>query len=85
MYDFKTSMPAYRDAQKDINKKQQTVLDAIICLGTCNDHQIAEYLGWSINRVTPRRGELIEQGQIELAFKGKSFETGRNVNFWKVA
>lgn len=84
MYDFTTSMPAYKEAQKNINTKQQTVLDAISKLGICCDHQIAEYLGWPINRVTPRRGELVDHGLIEMAFRGKDFETGRTVNFWKL-
>jgi hypothetical protein len=83
MYDYQTSLPAYQVAQKNINKKQQTVLEAITELGTCCDHQIAEHLDWPINRVTPRRGELIEAGRIQFAFRGKDFETGRTVNFWK--
>ncbi len=83
MYDFSTSLPAYQEAQININKKQQAVLDAIHALGVCCDHQIAEYLGWPINRVTPRRGELIDAGLIEMSFRGKDFETNRTVNFWK--
>jgi hypothetical protein len=83
MYDYTTSLPAYQEAQKNINKKQQDVLHAIIKLGICSDHQIAEYLAWPINRVTPRRGELIENNRIQFAFRGKDFETGRTVNFWK--
>lgn len=83
MYDYTTSLPAYQEAQKNINKKQQDVLHAIIKLGICSDHQIAEYLAWPINRVTPRRGELVENSRIQFAFRGKDFETGRTVNFWK--
>jgi hypothetical protein len=84
MYDRQTSLPAYQEAKENIKTKQQTVLDAIICLGVCCDHQIAEYLGWAINRVTPRRKELVEAGRVECAYKGKDFETGRTVNFWQV-
>ena len=83
MYDFKTSKPAYEEAKISINKKQQFVYDAIIKLGVCNDHQIAEELGWPINRVTPRRGELFNDGKIDRAFRGKDFETGRTVNYWQ--
>lgn len=83
MYDFNTSMPAYLEALTNINEKQKKVLHAIHHLGVCNDHQIAEFLTWPINRVTPRRGELIDVGLIETAFRGKDFETGRTVNFWK--
>ena len=84
MYDRQTSLPAYQEAKENIKTKQQTVLDAIIFLGVCCDHQIAEYLGWAINRVTPRRKELVEAGRVECAYKGKDFETGRTVNFWQV-
>lgn len=83
MYDFTTSLPAYFEAMTNINEKQKKVLYAIQSLGICNDHQISEYLGWPINRVTPRRGELIDAGLIETAFRGRDFETGRTVNFWK--
>jgi hypothetical protein len=85
MYDYNTSLPAYEEAKKNINKKQQDVLDAIKHLGVCCDHQIAEHLDWPINRVTPRRGELIDNGLVHIAFRGKDFETGRTVNFWKVS
>jgi hypothetical protein len=35
--------------------------------------------------VTPRRGELVDAGKIHIAFRGKDFETGRTVNFWKIS
>jgi hypothetical protein len=83
MYDYQTSLPAYQVAKENINDKQQIVFNAIKQLGICSDHQIADHLGWAINRVTPRRGELLTTGKVELAFKGKDFETGRTVSFWK--
>jgi hypothetical protein len=85
MYDYQTSLPAYKEAKQNINNKQQDVLDAIEKLGVCCDHQIAEHLFWPINRVTPRRGELVDAGKIHIAFRGKDFETGRTVNFWKIS
>lgn len=85
MYDYNTSLPAYKEAQVNINAKQQVILDAVQKLGICCDHQIAEYLDWPINRVTPRRGELLDAKLIQQAFRGKDFETGRTVNFWKAS
>lgn len=82
MYDYTTSLPAYKEAQHNINDKQQQVLEAIKKMGICSDHQIADYLGWQINRVTPRRGELLKNGWIEFNYVGKDFETNRTVNFW---
>lgn len=83
MYDYQTSLPAYQEAIENIGAKQKAVLQAIEKLGVCCDHQIAEYLDWPINRVTPRRGELVDNGHVQIAFRGKDFETNRTVNFWK--
>jgi hypothetical protein len=83
MYDYQTSLPAFKEAQKTSNHKQQDVFNAIKKLGICSDHQIAEYLGWPINRVTPRRGELVISNKINFAFRSKDFDTGRSVNFWQ--
>jgi hypothetical protein len=84
MYDFETSLPAYQVAKENINDKQKIVFNTIKKLGVCSDHQIADFLGWAINRVTPRRGELYDTGKIIRAFRGKDFETGRTVSFWKI-
>lgn len=80
-YDFQTSYSAYKEPGKD--RCREIVLQAIKQLGVCNDKQIAEYLKWPINRVTPRRGELETAGKIEGAGKGKNSE-GRMVNWWRV-
>ena len=52
-------------------KSRRLVLQAIAALckqqGSCCDKQIADYLGWPINRVTPRRGELL-QTSLDRAF-----------------
>lgn len=84
MYDYQTSHPAYQEAKENNNDKQQKVFNAIRLLGVCSDHQIADHLGWAINRVTPRRGELSDNGKVLRAYRDKDFETGRTVSFWKV-
>jgi len=84
MYDYVTSLPAYKEAKENINDKQAKVYNAIRLLGVCSDHQIADHLGWAINRVTPRRGELSDSGKIIRAYRDKDFETGRTVSFWKI-
>jgi len=78
-----TSLEAYRSLE-NISNKQQIVLRAIKRLGTCCDRQIAEYLHWPINRVTPRRGEILDMGLVEDAGTRKDI-TNRTVTFWKVA
>ena len=84
MYDSLTSLPAYQVAKENINDKQKIIYNTIKKLGICSDHQIADFLGWTINRVTPRRGELHDSGKIIRAYRDKDFETGRTVSFWKI-
>lgn len=79
-YDFDTSYPAFKEPGKD--RCREIVLSAIRTLGVCCDKQIAEYLGWEINRVTGRRGELLIEDKIVCVGKWKSGK--RTVNWWKV-
>ena len=66
MYDFQTSLPAYTVAKETLNKTQETVYHTIRKMGVCCDSQIANFIGWPINRVTPRRGELLTNGKIKM-------------------
>lgn len=81
MYDYKTSYPAYKEPGKD--QCRGIVLAAVRTLGECNDKQIAAYLNWPINRVTPRRGELFIAGIVERSERRKN-EDGRLVNWWRI-
>ena len=81
-YDHQCSAPAYELAKKRIDYTRQAVLLAVKSLGRCTDKQIAAKLGWEINKVTPRRGELVHAGQIESAFKAPDIESGVMVNYW---
>ena len=58
-----TSLSAYKQLQH-ISNKQQDVLIQIHIHPNSTDIQIAQYLIWPINRVTPRRGELEKLGLI---------------------
>lgn len=58
-----TSKQAFANLKK-LGDKQQQVFDAIGELGVASDDDIAQYLGWTINRVNPRRGELRDYGYI---------------------
>lgn len=82
MYDYVSSLPAYKEKGKDFCRQQ--VFIAIRKLGLCNDRQIAEYLKWEINRVTGRRKELVDSNLIEQKHKAKDPETNRTVSFWQV-
>lgn len=82
-YDYQTSLPAYNEVKKNIDYCRSQVFLTIKKIGICNDKQVAEKLGWSINRVTPRRGELVNNGLVELAYKKKDPSTNRTVNYWR--
>ena len=58
-----TSIEAFRQL-RHLSDKQQTVLVYIHGHPDTTDKEIAQSLGWEINRVTPRRGELENLGLI---------------------
>lgn len=79
-----TSLLAYHEsALTNIGAKQKEVFQAILRLGKPSDQEIAEYLGWAINRITPRRGELLALGKIKEAGK-KINGLNRPVMMWEV-
>ena len=75
-----TSLEAFRDVVSGLSAKQAAVWGvfregAMLC-----DLEVAARLGWAINRVTPRRGELVDLGLLEL--RGKQRYKGRRRCFW---
>lgn len=84
-YDYQTSLPAYQEGPQGKDYCRQVVLLTIQKLGICNDRQIADHIGWPINRVTPRRGELVDSGQVVRAMRGPDPLSNRTVNFWTIA
>lgn len=76
-----TSMDAF--TRVDLNNCREQVLLAIRYLGESTDTEIASYLRWPINSVTPRRGELYKMGLVGC--KGKKVkENGRSALIWGV-
>jgi len=78
-----TSIEAYECIYDDLGDKQKMVYDVIESSdGLCNQ-DIAEILGWGINRVTPRVKELRDLGFV--CFGGyKVNSNGYRVMTWKV-
>lgn len=76
-----TSLAAYDSVA--LGARQAEVLEAITELGECTDAEIADHLGWTINRVTPRRGELEEAGLV-VRTAVKAGPTGRKVSVWRL-
>jgi hypothetical protein len=82
-YDHDTSGSAYKEkTNRDFCRQQ--VFITIRKLQPCTDKQISEYINWPINRVTPRRGELVESGLVVQAMKGEDPNSGRLVNWWMI-
>ena len=62
-----TSLDCYIEVQEDktaLAQSQQTVYDLIKRYDNLTDSEIASILNWGINRVTPRRNELVKMGVI---------------------
>src|SRR5665213_983874 len=59
-----TSLWAYSVATKDLGAKQKEVLDALRFFPDATNAEIAARLGWPVNRVTPRTGELVTMGLV---------------------
>lgn len=79
-----TSLMTYLSNLRTLGYRQQIVLKVISTkVGIC-DQEIAKELGWPINTITNRRGELVDMGHVELAFEGKYAPTNRTVKFWKI-
>jgi hypothetical protein len=81
-----TSLEAFLTVQKSLGRFQQEVLRAIRspqAQPNVTDAEINFLLKWTINRVTPRRGELVEKGLVEEACKRKCRITGRNAIAWR--
>jgi len=82
-YDKVSSLPAYNENKSGKDYCRSLVLLTIKKLVVCNDRELAEYLNWSINRITPRRGELVASGLIIPFGKFEDEKTGRTVSYWK--
>jgi predicted ArsR family transcriptional regulator len=67
-----------------LSERQQAVLAALMERGEMTDQQLAAHLGWPINCVTPRRGELVEAGLVARSRVEKSPLTMRPVSVWRL-
>ena len=62
-----TSFQAFSKVQPKINRRQQEILQVIREHPEgLTDAEINHYLGWTINRVTPPRGDLMERKENDL-------------------
>ena len=80
-----TSLDAWKSIQASLGGKQRAVLEALSKLGEATDRQIADLLGWAINREVPRRGELVNMGAVAFRRERLDVQTNRTVMVWSVA
>jgi DNA-binding MarR family transcriptional regulator len=81
-----TSLWAYARATQNLGKKQKEVLDALRYFPDATNAEIAQKLGWPINRVTPRIKELRSKEYGELVFdagRRTCKVTGSTAHAWK--
>ncbi|MGH6879471.1 hypothetical protein [Hypericibacter sp.] len=76
-----TSRWAYETVE--VTDRQRDVIGALLVLREASDQQIADHLQWQINRVTPRRGELVERELVALARLGAN-TNGYQVSYWRL-
>lgn len=76
-----TSLEAYDSVA--LTERQLEVLDAIEGLREASDQELSELLNWTINRVTPRRGELVDMGLVTRA-RIVSGPSGRKISKWRL-
>lgn len=80
-----TSLASFKAVLPHLNDKQNVMLEAFK-KANCRitDRDLAKFLGWSINTVTPRRGELLKLGYIEEAGLTFDYETNRRAMTWRL-
>lgn len=76
-----TSLSALREMKHVLGARQKAVYQMLEA-GKMTDKQIAETLGWPINEITPRRGELVKMGLVRKA--GVIKQDGRSAILWEI-
>jgi DNA-binding MarR family transcriptional regulator len=79
-----TSLEAYDQIQETIGKKQMEVLDTIRILGCPTNLELARYLHWDINQITPRVKELREKNYVTECEKRACGISGNSAMSWRL-
>jgi hypothetical protein len=78
-----TSLWAYSIATQHLGAKQKAVLDALRFFPDATNAEIAQRLGWPVNRVTPRMLELRKMGLVLQSTRRTCKVTGGTAWAWK--
>lgn len=77
------SLFAYQTLQPKLNDRQREVYEAMRMMKRqFTDKDLAHFMGQEINKITPRRGELLKKGLVRSA--GNISQDGRRANLWEV-
>ena len=77
-----TSLKAYKGIKQMLTNKQAIVLNVFSYNEYFTNSELADKLGWSINRITPRVFELRAKNKLEKKYKRKCRITGRTAIAW---
>lgn len=79
-----TSLFSYMNFVKpNLGDRQREVYDAARMMNrSFTDKELAKFMGWEINSITPRRGELVKKGLLQKA--GTVIQNGRPAILWEV-
>lgn len=78
-----TSLHAYALATQHLGAKQKTVLDALRFFPDATNAELATYLQWPVNRITPRVFELRKVGLILESGRRPCKATGGSAHAWR--
>lgn len=79
-----TSLKAYYgDVLPTLGARHELVLKVFINKGNFSNSELANFLQWPINTVTPRVNELRKKGLLRFAGKRKCKVTGKEVMTWE--
>lgn len=77
-----TSLDAWISISQNLGDKQKIVFEALRN-NPASDKTLAARLGWSINRITPRRGELVKKGIVKEMYR--EVKGGHSAKVWGVS
>lgn len=77
------SLFAFQEIRPRLSDKQREVYDAMRMYNRpFTDYDLKVFMGWEINSITPRRGELVKKGLIRK--RGSVVQNGRSATVWEV-
>lgn len=72
------------EVKPTLGERQRIVYEVLKTGNNFTNQEVADYLGFQINTVTPRMNELVKIGVVQLSEKRKCKQTGRNCCAWEI-